>query len=129
MNCAAARAYDSASGHGHDAAPAGNPHPPRATSPLPGPAIPALAGAIVRSGLPRPERACGAPMRALRPLTRVFPAARKGQPSPPGLTCPRPETAHPASDQDPQTISTHPRQLQSLGGQLHQLSSGTLLIP
>ena len=64
------RAYESGSGHGHDAAPAGHPHPPR---PPPEPGHPPRALAAHHRLRPPASRApaASAPPSAPRPLTRA----------------------------------------------------------
>jgi hypothetical protein len=88
-----ARVYESGSGHGHDAAPAGHPHPPRAPpsqprsrtrAPVPWPAHHRLPAARVKA-------ACGAaPAGAPRTLTRVTARTNPWQPSGHGIRQPRP---------------------------------------
>ena len=62
-----ARAYESGSGHGHDAAPAGHPRPPR-PPPEPGQPEPVPRALAAHHRLPaaRVKAACGAALRALR---------------------------------------------------------------
>jgi hypothetical protein len=102
------RVYESGSGHGHDAAPAGHPHPPR---PPPEPGHPGSRALAAHHRLPaaRVKAACGvAPASAPRTLTRATARTtmaaiqdtgsdRHAQPSPPSHTTqPRkpPKTRH-----------------------------------
>jgi hypothetical protein len=75
------RVYESGSGHGHDAAPAGHPHPPRApprphhySRPMPAPP----SSAPVRPHQGRLRRRCASSASAPRPLTRPSRAHESG---------------------------------------------------
>jgi hypothetical protein len=124
-----ARAYESGSGHGHDAAPAGHPHPPRpppAGSPPPGPALiaPVSAPACPPQGRLRRRRAS-----APRPSTQ---ASRRtaGQLSAPGLRFPCPQTRTQPVTKTHKPSQTIPGQLQSLDEPLHMSAQpGQLVFP
>ena len=112
------RAYESGSGHGHDAAPAGHPHPPRPPPAGSSPHGPGADRTIVGSVLPAPR----APPASLRersaPLDPGIPS--HGRPAISARTQIRtPPNAYPANDEHPQTVRNHPRQLQSLDAPLH----------
>jgi hypothetical protein len=101
------RAYESGSGHGHDAAPAGHPHPPRPPQPARCPHGPALiaqlpAPACQPQGRLRRRRAS-----APRPLT---PATRRtaGRLSRARTQIRTPSNAHPATRQKPRNRQQPP---------------------
>jgi hypothetical protein len=101
-----ARAYESGSGHGHDAAPAGHPHPPRP---------PPRTGSPRSPGRPHHPRAAAPPQGRLRrrPASAPRPLTRTGRPrnrQPSGL-----RAACPATDQNPiQNTTNHYSQAEEL---------------
>src|SRR6266567_2660108 len=112
------RAYESGSGHGHDAAPAGHPHPPRSP---PAPSITPVSpgGRHHRgpAGPPQGRLSASAPPSAPRPLTRT---------SRPRAPAPIRGSAHACPDnppryriKNPPNVTSHAQELQSLDEPLH----------
>jgi hypothetical protein len=113
-----ARAYESGSGHGHDAAPAGHPYRPR---PPPAHSLPHGScpdRTIVGSGLPAPRAPAASLRERSAPLDPASPS-HGGAAIRARTQIRTPANAHPAGDQNPETVSNHPRQLQSLDRPLH----------
>ena len=87
-----ARVYESGSGHGHDAAPAGHPHPPR-PPPEPGqpePGLPCPGRPSSAPGSPRQGRLRRRPAGAPRTLTRATARTTHGSYPGHGIRQPRP---------------------------------------
>jgi hypothetical protein len=114
------RAYESGSGHGHDAAPAGHPHPPRAPPDPATPGTPCPSPPVVpASGPPGVKGAFGVAPRALRAPGPRGPARVIWQRSRPWASPARPRTRRASPGKRQITAQTRHSSSKSLTGPLH----------